>query len=179
MKAFQVRRFDQKLLTSSCAKSTPPMGALNTAAMPAEMPAVTRSRCSCSKPGPVQAWYPGIFVAQYETNTATRAPICTMGPSRPMGAPEAMARQFPSTFTRNVFTPKIPRVTQPFRNAFVSGIPEAAAMGAIPRVARIEAPMKTTDSRTKTTSAVPLSEEPSSLTRKLLIAFTFMLPNAS
>ena len=55
MKAFHVMLLFQKLMTSSWANSTPPIGALNTAEIPAAIPAVTRSRCSCSKLRPRQA----------------------------------------------------------------------------------------------------------------------------
>ena len=60
---------------------------------------------------------------------ATMDPMCTMGPSRPRGAPAAMARQFPNTFTTNVLKEKKPLPEDPLRKTLDSGMPDAAACG--------------------------------------------------
>ena len=111
---------------SSTTKRTPPMGELNAALMPLATPHVTRcvrrwlrllprNRPRCSR--------------TWTTYDATIAPMCTIGPSRPAGAPAAMTMQIPVALTQNVCNENAPRMSHPLRNAFVSGMPVLAAWG--------------------------------------------------
>mmetsp|Transcript_9923 Transcript_9923/g.41654 ORF Transcript_9923/g.41654 Transcript_9923/m.41654 type:complete len:290 (-) Transcript_9923:716-1585(-) len=117
----------QRAARSSTTKSTPPMGELNAALIPLATPHVTRcvSRCLTSPPLSTPK-----CSMESTTCDATIAPMCTIGPSRPTGAPAAMTRHTPNAFTTKVCSENAPFTSHPLRNAFVSGMPVLAACGA-------------------------------------------------
>mmetsp|Transcript_19415 Transcript_19415/g.63118 ORF Transcript_19415/g.63118 Transcript_19415/m.63118 type:complete len:309 (+) Transcript_19415:507-1433(+) len=155
MNASHVTFTDQYVATSSSAKRTPPIGDWNAAEMPAATPAVHRSRRSCCMLYPCHGCAQSKSATKRTTNEPMLAPMCTIGPSRPIGSPLAMASARPPSLTSSVRDCITPRIWHPFRKAFVSGIPLAAARGPMYTTSAAEAAMSAVAVPTCDTNAAP------------------------
>ena len=65
-----------------------------------------------------------------EIHAAKAAPICTMGPSRPIGSPHVTTSVVPMIFAAKVCKRRIFGIWQPFKKALRPGKPEPLAAGA-------------------------------------------------